>query len=226
MSASVNQVILLGHCNTTLSVVLDMLPLIYPHLKKVTIVSNIAPEDNTQRDVPYAMPGLAIEVVQGENWQPSLSYPHFVVSMGTRVRTLIYQYFAKYHQIADKHLSTLVHPFSAVAATAVLHEGVIVNPGAVLAPYCDVQPLAYINRNASIGHHTTIGQLATVNPGATIAGMCSIGEGTTIGAGAVVNDHLTIGKNSIIGAGAVVTKNMPDNVVAFGAPARIIKTRE
>lgn len=37
---------------------------------------------------------------------------------------------------------------------------------------------------------------------------------------------VTIGKNCIIGCGAVVTKNIPDNSVAVGVPARVIETIE
>lgn len=51
----------------------------------------------------------------------------------------------------------------------------------------------------------------------------TIGEGATIGAGAVINDQISIGKHSFIGAGAVVTKDIPDNVIAYGTPAKVIK---
>ena len=36
--------------------------------------------------------------------------------------------------------------------------------------------------------------------------------------------NVIIGNNVIIGCGAVVTKNIPDNSIAVGVPARIIKT--
>ena len=41
--------------------------------------------------------------------------------------------------------------------------------------------------------------------------------------GANVIDGINIGKNTIIGAGSVVTKPIPDNVVAYGAPAKVIR---
>ena len=34
---------------------------------------------------------------------------------------------------------------------------------------------------------------------------------------------VTIGKNSVIGAGSVVTRDIPENVVAFGTPCRVIR---
>ena len=51
----------------------------------------------------------------------------------------------------------------------------------------------------------------------------SLGDGVYIGAGAIVIGNITIGNNVVIGAGAVVTKNLPDNCVAAGNPAKIIK---
>lgn len=48
-----------------------------------------------------------------------------------------------------------------------------------------------------------------------------IGENTWIGAGVIIVPGVTVGKNVVIGAGAVVTKDIPDNVLAVGSPARI-----
>ena len=47
--------------------------------------------------------------------------------------------------------------------------------------------------------------------------------GSTIGANATIVCGIKIGKYSMIGAGSVVTKDVPDNHLVFGNPARIIK---
>ncbi len=52
-----------------------------------------------------------------------------------------------------------------------------------------------------------------------------IGYGADIGMSAVIMPGVTIGKNAIVGAGAVVTSDVPDNSVAAGVPAKIIRTR-
>jgi serine O-acetyltransferase len=51
----------------------------------------------------------------------------------------------------------------------------------------------------------------------------TIGDNVTIGAGAKVLGGIVIGDNVTIGANAVVTKSLPDNVVAAGVPAKIIR---
>lgn len=45
-----------------------------------------------------------------------------------------------------------------------------------------------------------------------------------IGAGAIILPGITIGENSVIAAGAVVNKDVPDNTVVGGVPAKVIRT--
>lgn len=52
----------------------------------------------------------------------------------------------------------------------------------------------------------------------------AIGDNAWLGGGAIVLAGVTIGANSVIGAGAVVTRDIPDNVVAVGNPARVVRS--
>ena len=61
-----------------------------------------------------------------------------------------------------------------------------------------------------------------VPEGTNLFGKISIGNNVNIGWNTVIMPNVTIGDNCIIGIGAVVTKNIPDNSVAAGIPARII----
>ena len=54
-------------------------------------------------------------------------------------------------------------------------------------------------------------------------GKITIGKGTWIGANCVITANTKIGKGCLIAAGSIVTKNIEDNVIAEGTPAKIIK---
>ena len=48
-----------------------------------------------------------------------------------------------------------------------------------------------------------------------------VSKGASIGSGATILANITIGKNALVGAGSVVTKDVPDNAVVAGNPARV-----
>lgn len=52
-----------------------------------------------------------------------------------------------------------------------------------------------------------------------------IGDDVWLGVGVIVLDGTRIGAGAVIGAGSVVTKDIPENAIAFGVPARIVKMR-
>lgn len=62
------------------------------------------------------------------------------------------------------------------------------------------------------------------NSGKEFAKPISIGKNVWIGGGAVICPGINIGNGAVIAAGAVVTKNVTDNVLVGGNPARVIKS--
>lgn len=77
--------------------------------------------------------------------------------------------------------------------------------------------------NSIITHDCIIGDFVEISPSVTLLGRCKIGSYSQIGSNTTILPDTIIGKNVIIGAGSIVTKNIPDNCVAVGIPARIIK---
>jgi len=62
--------------------------------------------------------------------------------------------------------------------------------------------------------------------GYTKIGLITIGNNVFVGAGSIILQNVNIGNNVIIGAGSVITKDIPDNSLAVGNPAKVIKTSE
>lgn len=59
-----------------------------------------------------------------------------------------------------------------------------------------------------------------------MGGGSEIGEGTYIGMNVPIREKVKIGANSIVGMGSVVQKDIPENVIALGNPARTMKHKE
>lgn len=53
-----------------------------------------------------------------------------------------------------------------------------------------------------------------------------IGHNVWIGGGAIINPGVTIGNNVVVGSGSVVVKDVPDNTIVAGNPAKVIKVLE
>lgn len=81
-----------------------------------------------------------------------------------------------------------------------------------------------IGQGVEIGNHCTIYQNVTL--GQNKYKYPKISDNVIIYTGANIVGDIVIGKGAIVGASAVVTKNVPDNVIVAGIPAKVIGKRE
>ncbi len=213
------QLFLLGKSTYALSIILDMLP---GEFDRVGLISNIPDEDNTSLAFPCLVPHIRLREYtedQMMDWQS----PSFIIASIGKSRRLIAEHFINTYSIPEDRFIPLIHTSSVIANGFVAGIGLHISPLSVIAPYCTVGRFVVINRHVNVGHHTVLHDYVTINPGVTISGICDIGVRTTIGAGATLLEKVKIGRDTIIGAGSVVTKDIPDGVIAYGSPAKIIR---
>jgi acetyltransferase EpsM len=130
-------------------------------------------------------------------------------------------------QVAKRHgfqLARAIHPSAVIAGDVVIGEGSVIAAGAVVNPGSLIGENVVINTCASIDHECRVATGAHICPGVRLAGRVSIGCAAHVGIGSIVKEGVRIGASSIIGAGSVVLRDIPDNVVAYGNPARVIRT--
>jgi acetyltransferase EpsM len=119
--------------------------------------------------------------------------------------------------------ATAAHPRATLAADVRVGAGSVVAAGAVINPATRLGGHTIVNTCASIDHECIVDDGVHVAPGARLAGRVSVGRGTWVGMGAVVLPGVRIGAGTVIGAGAVVLHDVPDGLVAYGVPARVVR---
>ena len=101
----------------------------------------------------------------------------------------------------------------------VIGDNVTIKNGVQIFNATELQDYSFIGQNAVLCHDKTP---ISGNKHAEILKI-TVKKYAVIGAGAVVLPGITIGENALVGAGSVVTKDVPDNAIVVGNPAKIIK---
>lgn len=123
-------------------------------------------------------------------------------------------------------METIIDPSVYVPASCQLGQGVMVQRDVILAADCVLKDCAYIDFKSILTHDVCVDRFANVSLGCVLAGHVYIGEASYIGAGVTIRDEVTIGNNTIIGIGSVVTKDIPDHVVAYGYPCKVVRENQ
>ncbi len=116
---------------------------------------------------------------------------------------------------------TVRHPSAVLSRHAVVEEGAQILAAAVVNAAARVGRGAIVNTGAIIEHDARLAAYCHVASGARLAGGVTVGEGAFIGAGATVIQGLTVGAGAMVAAGAVVVRDVPENALVMGVPARM-----
>lgn len=150
----------------------------------------------------------------------------------------------------------MIHPFSDcqkenISENTNIWQFVVVLPKAIIGENCNICSHCFIENDVVIGDNVTVKCGVYLWDGITIEDNVQIGPNVTftndkyprakkpfelqrttikknasIGAGSIILGGITIGENAMIGAGSVVTKDIPENELWFGNPAKFIRKIE
>jgi len=109
---------------------------------------------------------------------------------------------------------------------------VYIEEGVTIGDGCKIRPFVFIPTGVVIEDHVFIAPNVTFTNdkhprahGEWTRLNTRVKRFASIGAGATITPGVQIGENALIGAGSVVTRDIPDNAIAIGIPARVVGSR-
>jgi len=81
------------------------------------------------------------------------------------------------------------------------------------------------DNHCHIAHNDHIRQRVQITAGVVISGSTTVEEDAWLAPGSILNNSITVGKNAYFGLGTVATKNVPQNKVVIGVPAKVLRDR-
>jgi len=120
-------------------------------------------------------------------------------------------------------MASLVAPGARVSGSVRLGAGVVIQWGAHISAECHIGHGVRLNVGANVMHDVVIGDFTTIAPNAVVLGRVRIGAACYIGANATLLPGVVVGAGAVIGAGAVVTRDVPQDFIMVGNPARVLR---
>ena len=138
----------------------------------------------------------------------------FVIGIGSNVIREV---------IADKYkvnYYTAIHPNSNIALDVQIGKGSVVMSNACINTNAKIGEHCIINTGAIVEHDNNLADFVHICPNVTLAGTVSVGKYTQIGVGATIRNNINISENVLVGAGAVVVKDICEEGIYIGVPAK------
>lgn len=118
----------------------------------------------------------------------------------------------------------LIDPHALVADDVVVGPGTYIAAGAIVQPGARIGAQVIVNTGAIVDHDARIGDGAHIGPRACLCGHAVIGRGAWIGAGSVIRDKAQVGAGAFVGIGSLVLADIAEGMLAYGHPARDIRS--
>jgi sugar O-acyltransferase (sialic acid O-acetyltransferase NeuD family) len=117
-----------------------------------------------------------------------------------------------------------IHPSAEIGYGVKIGCGTVVMANAVINVDTEIGDHVIINTAATIDHDCKIGDFSHISPGCHLCGQVSLNESVFLGVGSKVIPGVSVGEHTLCGAGSVIVKPLPSSSLAYGCPAKVIRT--
>ncbi len=130
----------------------------------------------------------------------------------------------KFNLLKNDGIATpsLIHPDVYVPDTVKIGEGTVIQYGCFISSDISIGDNVFVQPQCNIGHDDELADGCIISGFGNLAGNVSIGKYTYIGLSVAIKERVNIGNYSIVGMGSIVYKDIPDEMIALGNPARPI----
>lgn len=122
-----------------------------------------------------------------------------------------------------KAILNVIHPSSIISNYVTFGMGNFIAANVTVNALAKIADNCILNTGCIVEHESFIESGVHIAPGTVLAGNVTVGESSFIGANSVVKQGVKIGSGVTIGAGSVVIKDIPDNEIWVGNPAKKLK---
>ena len=129
-------------------------------------------------------------------------------------------------RVPDFKFVNAIHPSVIIGKNVTFGCGIIAMAGCIFNPGAKIGDFTFFATGAQIEHDCEVNDYASISAGSITGGHVKIGKYTAITLGVTIIDRLKIGENVVVGSGSLVTKNIPDNCLYYGNPAKFIRERK
>lgn len=128
-------------------------------------------------------------------------------------------------KVPDFEFVNAIHPSVIIGNNVKLGFGIIAMAGCIFNPKSEIGNFTFFATGAQVEHDNNICDFSSISAGSITGGFVKLGKFSAITLGVIVLDRIEIGENTVVGSGSLVIKSLPDNVLAYGNPSKIVRNR-